>query len=113
MIDWERIENLLAEVGPDDFREVVELFLGEVEEAIARLPMALPDPTLLEQELHFLKGCAVNLGFSRLGAVCGQGETDAAAGRVQAIDLNAIVDCFETSRADFLARAQGFGIDGL
>lgn len=112
MIDWDRIENLLAEVGPDDFREVVVLFLEEVEEAIARLGKT-SDPARLEQEMHFLKGCALNLGFSRLGALCGLGETDAASGQTEKVDIPAIIACFQTSRADFAHKAKSLGIDGV
>jgi HPt (histidine-containing phosphotransfer) domain-containing protein len=112
MIDWVRIENLLSEVGPEDFREVVALFLEEVEEAIARLSTA-PDPARLEQELHFLKGCALNLGFSGLGELCSRGESAAAAGRMGEIDLPAIFECFETSRSDFAAGVKTFGIIGM
>lgn len=34
MIDWARIIELHDEIGADDFNEVVELFLSEVEERI-------------------------------------------------------------------------------
>ena len=37
MIDWARVSELRDEVGAEDFDEVVELFLEEVEEAIAAL----------------------------------------------------------------------------
>lgn len=112
MIDWDRIENLLAEVGPEDFREVVALFLEEVEEAITRLGET-SDPARLEQEMHFLKGCALNLGFSRLGALCGRGETDAATGEAGKVYIPAIIACFQTSRADFVQKAKSLGIDGI
>ena len=35
MIDWARVSELRDEVGEGDFDEVVELFLEEVDEAIA------------------------------------------------------------------------------
>ena len=34
MIDWTRVSELRDEVGAEDFDEVVELFLEEVDEAI-------------------------------------------------------------------------------
>ena len=37
MIDWARVSELRDEVGAEDFDEVVELFLEEVDEAIAAL----------------------------------------------------------------------------
>ena len=37
MIDWARVSERRDEVGEEDFDEVVELFLEEVDEAIAAL----------------------------------------------------------------------------
>lgn len=111
MIDWDRIETLFSEVGAEDFGEVVALFIEEVEDSIARL-RALTDTVLLEAEMHFLKGCALNLGFARLGALCARGESDAAQGRHAEVDIAAIIDCFEASRAAFTAEARERGITG-
>ena len=36
MIDWERVAELKDEVGDDDFAEIADLFLAEVEEQLAR-----------------------------------------------------------------------------
>ena len=47
--------------------------LEEVEESIARLRNGLPD-TCLGPELHFLKGCALNLGFCEFSSLCQEGE---------------------------------------
>ncbi len=66
MIRWERVNELRDEVGADDFKEVVDLFLEEVEEVIERLRDS-PDPTRFEEDFHFLKGSALNLGFGALG----------------------------------------------
>ena len=55
MISWERVNELRNEIGAEDFQEVVELFLEEVEEVIERLRQT-PDPTSYEADLHFLKG---------------------------------------------------------
>lgn len=80
MIDWERVATLRAEIGSVDFDEVVAMFLSESDEAVVRLRAGRPDPTL-EAELHFLKGSALNLGFTRLAELCSQGEKLAAAGK--------------------------------
>lgn len=105
MIDWDRVRGLHAEVGPEDFREVVALFLEEVGEVIERLRGA-PDPERLETDLHFLKGSALNLGFSELGALCREGELLAARGRAGEVDLPELIACYEISRETFLAGAQ-------
>ena len=34
MIDWSRVEELRDKIGAEDFDEVVELFLSEVEDRI-------------------------------------------------------------------------------
>jgi HPt (histidine-containing phosphotransfer) domain-containing protein len=105
MIDWERVDELRDEVGADDFAEVVELFLEEVDEVIERLRSA-PDPASFEAELHFLKGCALNLGFSAFSVLCGNGEKTAAGGHPASIDIAAVVDSFDRSRAEFLSRLE-------
>lgn len=101
MIDWDRVAELRTDMGPDDFVEVVELFLAEVEEVTDRLSQA-PDPARLESDLHFIKGSAYNLGFDALGALCTAGERMAASGRADAVDLRAILECHAASRREFL-----------
>ena len=34
MIDWARVSELRDEVGPEDFEEVLHLFLEEVEDVV-------------------------------------------------------------------------------
>ena len=102
MIDWTRANSLREEIGNDSFDEVVELFLDEVEAVVARL-RARPDPATFEQDLHFLKGSAWNLGFSTFGAVCQDGERRAARGEATTVDIGAVVDCYVKSRAAFMS----------
>lgn len=101
MIDWKRIDELRGEVGPEDFDEVVELFLEEVEEVIARLRES-PVLNGLEGDLHFLKGSALSLGFSSFSGLCEHGERLSASGRPGDVNLAAILTCFDQSRAAFL-----------
>ena len=101
MIDWSRVAELRSEIGADDFDEVVELFLEEVEEVIERLRQN-PADTTLEPDLHFLKGSALNLGFSDLSAICASGEKQAATGNAAAVDLAQVIDTFVGSRQKFL-----------
>lgn len=102
MIDWHRIDELHAEIGPEGFEEVVELFLDEVEAIVMRLTTA-PDPRSFEADLHFLKGGAWNLGFAEFGALCQDGERRAAGGGEGAIDIGRIVDSYFTSKQAFMA----------
>ena len=105
MIDWKRVEELKQEVGDEDFAEVVVLFLEEVEETIARMK-ATPSPNTLEEDMHFLKGSAMNLGFSQFTGLCQAGETAAANGDTSTVSLPEIFSCYDGSRAEFLARMQ-------
>ncbi len=102
MIDWSKVTSLIDEIGADSFDEVVELFLDEVDTVITRLK-ARPDPERYEQDLHFLKGSAWNLGFTDFGALCQDGERLAARGGAASIDIAAVLDCYQRSKMDFLA----------
>lgn len=105
MINWSRVNELREEVGPDDFDEVVKLFLEEVEEVIGRLRRDA-DRSQLEQELHFLKGSALNLGFAAFSDLCQDGERLSAAGKAGNVDLGAIVDGYDQSKTAFFAELQ-------
>ena len=41
MIHWPRVVELRDEVGPEDFDEVVDLFIEEVQEVIERLQQSV------------------------------------------------------------------------
>ncbi len=101
MIDWGRVAQLREEVGPEDFAEVVDLFLEEVEEVTGRLA-ASPQAEALQEDLHFLKGSALNLGFERLGLMCQEAERLASRGGSGAVSIAPILACYEASRQSFL-----------
>ena len=101
MIDWDRVRELRSEVGEEDFAEVAELFLAEVDEVTDRLAR-VPDPARLKDDLHFIKGSAYNLGFEQLGALCAAGERRAAEGAADTVDVGAVLDCYARSRRSFL-----------
>jgi len=83
VIDWARVEELREEIGPESFSEVAELFLEEVGTAMT----ALGPRHSLEQDLHFLKGSALNLGFAAFSELCAEGERLARLGRAGEIEL--------------------------
>lgn len=107
MIDWKRVDELRREVGNEGFSEVVELFLDEVEQIVLRL-RTTPDPSTYEEDLHFLKGSAWNLGFTDFGALCQDGERKAAHGHISAINVSAVLDCYGASKQSFMS-----GLDQL
>lgn len=110
MIDWTRVQALQSEIGQEDFAAVVDIFLDEVDTTVAGLDQTADAPTL-EAQLHFLKGSALNLGFARFSALCQDGETAAASGAADGIDVSCILDAYRASRREFLARLQSARAD--
>jgi histidine phosphotransfer protein HptB len=101
MIDWRRVADLRAEIGNEGFAEVVEIFLEEVEGVLLRLTTD-PDSRRFEEDLHFVKGSAWNLGFRQLGALCQEGEKRASQGYFSHIDISAVVESYGASKKCFL-----------
>ncbi|MEX0364736.1 MAG: Hpt domain-containing protein [Ruegeria sp.] len=102
MIDWPRVTQLHDEVGAEDFGEVVEIFLEEVDEVITRV-RADTGRADLERNLHFLKGSALSLGFQEFSKLCQDGERASAAGQAETVDLDQIIGSFHASRSEFQA----------
>ncbi|WP_299081151.1 Hpt domain-containing protein [uncultured Ruegeria sp.] len=102
MIHWPRVRQLRDEVGADEFGEVVEIFLDEVQEVITRLHTDT-ERRELEQNLHFLKGSALSLGFDQFSKLCQDGERSAAAGKSMDVDLSAILAAYDASKSVFQA----------
>jgi HPt (histidine-containing phosphotransfer) domain-containing protein len=100
MIDWTRVAELRDEIGPEDFDEVAELFLMEVEDTLGQLGGAMHNPPQMQELLHFLKGSALNLGFRAVSTLCNQSELDAANGQIT-IDIDALKSLYSQSRAEF------------
>lgn len=105
MIDWTRAEELRDEIGADSFGEVVNLFLAEVGDVVARL-RDNPDTSRLGVDLHFLKGGVLNLGFISVSNLCTEGENLASTGQGDQFDITALVMTYERSRLAFLAEYQ-------
>lgn len=103
MICWNRVNELKEEIGEEDFAEVADVFLEEVEEVILRLK-ANPVPEKLEEDLHFLKGSALNLGFSALSKLCQAGEEKAANGEYADILLDPVFDTYTQSCHEFRSK---------
>lgn len=102
MIDWQRVAELREEVGEEDFDEIIDMFLEEVEETLQRM-CAAQDTRKLKEDVHFLKGCALNLGFSAFSALCQQGESLSFKNPEKAIDPTAIDECYQISKRFFLS----------
>lgn len=100
MIDWQQVNALCDDIGAVEFTEVVDLFLVEVDSAIENLTNR-PEP-LTEQEMHALKGNALNLGFQDFAGVCRASETLCTQGRPDLVDLARLVQAYQSERREFL-----------
>lgn len=98
MIDWDRVAELQAEIGEDDLAEILSVFFEEIDGAIATYGK---DGRSEAETLHFLKGCAANIGLSSVASLCLEGELalrDDPAARPQ---INNIRRAFSTARLEF------------
>jgi HPt (histidine-containing phosphotransfer) domain-containing protein len=100
MIDWTRVAELRDEIGPEDFEEVAELFLMEVEDTLSRLSGVAQDAGQMQEYMHFLKGSALNLGFSEMSDVCSRGEAAAANGHLS-VKIDDLKSLYARSRVMF------------
>lgn len=106
MISWARVLELRDEVGSEDFDEVVELFLEEVEDVLDRLKQGASENDLAN-DMHFLKGSAMSLGFQGFSNKCRDAERLSAEGQPNAVDLPGIFQEYEQSKAQFVAELPG------
>jgi len=102
MIDWQRVIDLKQAIGARIFDEVVGLFLEESEAVIARLPAATTANDM-KNDLHILKGSALNLGFIALADLCESGEQQADSGETD-LPLAQVAEAYFRSRTEFLAK---------
>ena len=102
MIDWDRVAELREEVGAEDFDEVVELFLQEVDEEIENLTTQTAQSDLAEK-LHFLKGSALSLGFKEFSGLCQNGEAALSVDPSATVDVQGLHASYQVSRNSFLS----------
>ena len=101
MINWQRLRELQDEIGTEDFDEVVDLFLEEVGCAVDRVASE-HDLATLGDDLHFLKGSALSLGFDQFARLCQAGEMTAKQD-AKTVEIEPIIACYTQSKATFLA----------
>ncbi|WP_331000244.1 Hpt domain-containing protein [Pseudosulfitobacter pseudonitzschiae] len=102
MIDWAQVTALRDQVGADDMDEVIDLFIEEVEAVTNRLRTSAQAETL-EHDLHFLKSCALNLGFADFSQLCQRGEAMARQGHADQVDITLMLHSYEVSKQRFLS----------
>ena len=101
MIDWNQVKSLQNDVGHDEFDEIFDLFLDEVEGIVTKLCEA-PNVRDMENDMHSLKGSALNLGFAKFSDMCLDGEKMSSNGNADHVDVKSIVACFYASKSIFL-----------
>lgn len=101
MIEWDRVAELREEVGEEEFPDVVELFLEEVEAVLGRLGDH-PSAAAMENDLHFVKGSAMTLGFVELSRLCQAGERRAASDP-GSVDVAGVLASYRASKTAFIA----------
>lgn len=99
LINAARIRELIDDFGAEDFADVVEVFLEEVDQVIDRLSGG--DRSQLAADMHFLKGSALNLGLDPFADLCARLEE--AEGSVEQADLVELLGLYRRSRAEFTA----------
>ncbi len=102
MIDWSRADQLREEVGEEAFLEVAEIFIEEVDEVIQRLKTNVVAADF-QADMHFLKGSALNLGFSDFAALCQTGESGGEILATDQVFLPQLFNVYDESRTAFLA----------
>ena len=101
MIDWNQVKSLRNDVGHDAFDEIIDLFLDEVDDIVTKLRTA-PQMAELENDMHSLKGSALNLGFRTFSGLCQAGEKLSAEGNADKVNLPEIFNCFDQSKSTFM-----------
>ncbi len=99
MINWGRVSELQSEVGDVGFEEIVALFLEEADEVVARI-CGQNNPKIIEADLHFLKGAALNLGFTDFADMCQEGERLATQGATT-FDFDRLIRLYNSAKTAF------------
>ena len=86
MEDWAELEALKDALGASDCLELVDMFTEETQPVLDSLAKGAP-LNGMEEDLHFLKGCALNLGLRALGDHCASLESRSMTGGVTPEDL--------------------------
>lgn len=101
MINMDRISELRDEVGSDDLAEVIQMFCEEVEETLNRISrMSGSD---VQEDLHFLKGSALNIGLDEVGKLCQEAESALELDATSQPDVESISEAFQSARARLLS----------
>ncbi|MEJ6390046.1 Hpt domain-containing protein [Gymnodinialimonas ulvae] len=93
-VDWDRLNELKADIGDEDFADVAMLFVTELQDTLS----ALTPENAAADDFHFLRGSASNLGFTALVTACSTAEAACASG--QSPDVDAVRTAFGSALAE-------------
>lgn len=93
-VDWDRLNELKADIGDEDFADVAMLFVTELQDTLS----ALTPEHAAAHDFHFLRGSASNLGFMSLVSACSTAEAACASG--QRPDVDAVRAAFANALAE-------------
>lgn len=100
MINWNRVNELRDDFGEDVFTEIVTVFLEETDGVINRLKSVGIDPEL-GKTMHFLKGSALNLGFTQMASLSQLAETAATQNQASLGMIANVINSYESSKSHF------------
>ncbi|MBT0957679.1 Hpt domain-containing protein [Alphaproteobacteria bacterium KMM 3653] len=90
MADWDQLKDLQEMLGTEDCLVLVDMFEAEAKPVLGQFHKGdtLNSP---DQDLHFIKGSALNLGLNKLADACAELENTVATGaKVNADSLKSI-----------------------
>lgn len=102
MIDWDRVTELQEEIGEEDFVEVGQMFVAEIEEKLQEMAAAGSHDAA---DFHYLRGSAANLGLVEFAGLCGEAEQTARGGGIG--DFAAVRASFTASLAEIVPLFEG------
>ncbi|MFN3527062.1 MAG: Hpt domain-containing protein, partial [Paracoccus sp. (in: a-proteobacteria)] len=86
-----RVLKMYNDVGAQEFGPLVALFLEETETRLTHLGAS---PAQLLLDLHFLRGSALNLGFTNFGEVCLRAEEQLVDGQFDQVSRDDLIAAF-------------------
>ena len=102
MIDWGQVKSLRDEVGHEDFDEVVELFLEEVEEEVVTRPPEQSANDRTGKRSPLSKRQRDEFGVFRIFDALPGRRIRAASGHAVEIDIDKVINCYAVSKTKFI-----------
>ncbi|WP_405404230.1 Hpt domain-containing protein [Paracoccus sp. Ld10] len=99
MIDWNRVIELRDALDPDDLLPTIDMILAEIQAHLFALDTRTQH---LAEDLHLLRGLALNIGFTEFCAQCLRAEQQLAQGSQSSLRSAALRASFGHTKQLFL-----------